>query len=179
MSLAPLLFSTIDVTRQVFYRAALSFAIVNLKPIVPGHVLIIPNRPVKRLADLSHEEVSSLFLTAREVGKVVETAYKADALTVACQDGKAAGQSIPHVHIHILPRRFKGDRFENANDDVYPAIEKSEKELPHHLRINSENKTSSTEEVDTFKVDADEDRKPRMMEEMEEEAKWLSQLFKS
>lgn len=48
-------------------------------------VLVIPNRPVKRLVDLSPEEVSSLFSTVQKVGKVVEEAYKADALTLACQ----------------------------------------------------------------------------------------------
>jgi bis(5'-adenosyl)-triphosphatase len=69
MSAAKLLFSTIEVTRQAFYHSSLSYAIVNLRPIVPGRelmifegyslmsktldVLVIPTRPVPRLVDLN------------------------------------------------------------------------------------------------------------------------------
>jgi len=173
--MSPLLFSTIDVTRQAFYRSALSYAIVNLKPIVPGHVLVIPTRPAERLADLTQDEVSSLFRTAQKVGKVIENAYKADALTMACQDGKAAGQSIPHVHIHILPRRFKDDRFGDANDNIYPVIERAESELPKDF--HAEAHTHSIGVVEALKVDADEDRKSRSLEEMENEANWLRSLL--
>jgi bis(5'-adenosyl)-triphosphatase len=72
--------------------------------------------------------------------------------------------------VHILPRRFQGDRFENANDDIYPAIEESEKDLPNHLR---------TLDIENIKVDADEDRQPRTLEEMEKETLWLKSFFTS
>ncbi|KAG6333898.1 hypothetical protein ID866_5183 [Astraeus odoratus] len=71
--------------RQVFYRAPLSYAIVNLKPIVPGHVLVIPTRVVPRLADLTGAELSSLITSVQTVGNVIEKVYGGDALTVACQ----------------------------------------------------------------------------------------------
>jgi len=133
-----LLFSTFEVTRQAFYRTSLSYAIVNLKPIVPGHVLVVPTRPVVRLMDLTTQELTSLMASVQQVGRVVEKAYGADALTVACQDGKAAGQSVPHVHFHILPRKLQGDRFSGRNDEVYPALEHAEAGLPHILRQNSD-----------------------------------------
>ncbi|KAF7324890.1 Diadenosine 5',5'''-P1,P4-tetraphosphate asymmetrical hydrolase [Mycena kentingensis (nom. inval.)] len=157
-----LLFSTIEVTRQAFYRSSLSYAIVNLKPIVPGHVLVIPTRPVRRLADLNEPELTSLMRAVQRVGGVIEKAYNADGLTVACQDGPAAGQSVPHVHFHLLPRKLSGDRFSGANNDsIYPELEKSEAGLrPEPLR-----------------VDADDDRAPRTMKEMEEEATWLRGFF--
>ena len=50
---------------QVFYKTAHSFALVNLKPLLPGHVLVCPNRVVPRLKDLSAEEVSTIILHAR------------------------------------------------------------------------------------------------------------------
>ncbi|KAF8531266.1 HIT-like domain-containing protein [Gautieria morchelliformis] len=171
--MGPLLFSTIDVTRQAFYRTSLSAAIVNLKPIVPGHVLVIPTRPAVRLADLTQEELSALFSAVQKVGKAVETAYKADALTIALQDGKAAGQSISHVHVHVLPRHFKGDRFEGVNDEIYPAIEQSEEELPHHLRARG------TKDIQSLKVDAGDNRQPRTLEEMEKETLWLTSFISS
>lgn len=173
--MGPLFFSTIEVTRQAFYRTALSYAIVNLKPIVPGHVLVIPTRPVQRLADLDASELSSLITSVQKVGSVIERAYGADALTIACQDGKAAGQSVPHVHFHLLPRKLQGDRFQENNDQVYPALERSEGSLPRDLQSATGGKLS----VDSapIKMDADEERKPRTMEEMVKEAEWLKTFF--
>ncbi|KAG5724528.1 Bis(5'-nucleosyl)-tetraphosphatase [asymmetrical] [Termitomyces sp. T112] len=165
-----LLFSTIEVTRQAFYRSSLSYAIVNLKPIVPGHVLVIPTRPVARLSDLDDNELSSLMLSVRHVGSVIERAYGADGLTIACQDGKAAGQSVPHVHFHILPRKKTGDRFSNKNDDIYPALDN------HEGSLNSELQAVQQPPV-SLKVDADENRYPRPMKEMEDEALWLEGFF--
>ncbi|KAF9229049.1 HIT-like protein [Gyrodon lividus] len=170
---APLLFSTIEVTRQVFYRTALSYAIVNIKPIVPGHVLVIPTRIVPRLTDLTTPELTALITSVQNVGRVIEKAYGADSLTVACQDGKAAGQSIPHVHFHILPRRFEGDHFSERMDDIYPALEQSETSLSRDF--------AEAKGVDgqfqPLKVDADESRPPRTLQEMEKETNWLRTFF--
>lgn len=101
-------FAQFDVSSQAFLHRLHVAAIVNLKPIVPGHVLVIPTVVRKRLADLTHEEGHALWDAVREVGGVVEKAYGGEALTVSVQDGAAAGQSVPHVHVHILPRR-EGD----------------------------------------------------------------------
>lgn len=57
---------------------------------------------------------------AHQVGAVLEPHYGAQSLTMAIQDGPAAGQTVPHVHIHLLPRKV-GD-FEK-NDEVYDAID--------------------------------------------------------
>jgi len=170
---APLLFSTFEVTRQAFYRTTLSYAIVNLKPIVPGHVLVIPTRVVPRLTDLTTPELTSLMSSVQHVGRVIEKEYGADSLTVACQDGKAAGQSVPHVHFHILPRKLKGDYFSERMDDIYPVLERSEASLSQHFM--------DTKGVDgrfqPLKVDADDNRPPRSLPEMEKEADWLRTFF--
>eukprot|EP01087_Luapelamoeba_hula_P024845 TRINITY_DN9605_c0_g1_i2.p1 TRINITY_DN9605_c0_g1~~TRINITY_DN9605_c0_g1_i2.p1 ORF type:complete len:113 (-),score=13.90 TRINITY_DN9605_c0_g1_i2:259-597(-) len=79
---------------QVFFRSPLSLGLVNLMPIVPGHVLIIPRRPAKRLADLGPAEVADLFQSAVTVSKGLEKYYQAEALTMAVQDGAAAGQTV-------------------------------------------------------------------------------------
>lgn len=94
-------------TSQIFYETSLCYGIVNLKPIVPGHVLIIPKRVCVRIADLTSEEMSDLFSVVQRVGPVIEKYYGGDALNIAVQDGKAAGQSVPHVHVHILPRKVR------------------------------------------------------------------------
>ncbi|GAQ85648.1 Fragile Histidine Triad (FHIT) protein [Klebsormidium nitens] len=145
----------IRASEQVFFESKLSCALVNLKPIVPGHVLIIPKQVVRRFADLTSEQVADLWLTAQKVGNQLEKFFKASSLTYAIQDGPQAGQTVPHVHIHVLPRK-EGD-FEN-NDEIYNEIDKGEKGLSDKLRVDSE-------------------RRPRSSDEMAKEASVLRSLF--
>ena len=108
---------------HIFYTSPskLSSALVNLKPIVPGHVLVIPTRAgAVRMKDLSPEEYSDLWSTVRVVQSLVEAHHSCEASNVAAQDGRPAGQSVPHVHVHILPRKV-GD-FE-VSDEVYEILD--------------------------------------------------------
>ncbi|KAL0460385.1 UNVERIFIED_CONTAM: Bifunctional bis(5'-adenosyl)-triphosphatase/adenylylsulfatase FHIT [Sesamum latifolium] len=142
--------------KEVFYSTQLSYALVNLRPVVPEtHVLVCPRRDVKRFIDLTADETSDLWLTAQKIGHQLESYHSASSLTFTIQDGPQAGQTVPHVHIHILPRR-SGD-FEN-NDEIYEAIDSKEKELKQ-------------------KLDLDKERKDRSMEEMAQEAAEYRKLF--
>ncbi|XP_050303135.1 nitrilase and fragile histidine triad fusion protein NitFhit [Anthonomus grandis grandis] len=102
--------------KTVFYVTKHSFAFTNIRCVVPGHVLVSSLRKAKRLQDLTEEEIADLFQTTVKVSKAVEKMYNAQSSTVCVQDGKFAGQTIPHVHAHILPR--KENDFSN-NDDIY------------------------------------------------------------
>ncbi|XP_065848150.1 bifunctional bis(5'-adenosyl)-triphosphatase/adenylylsulfatase FHIT-like [Euphorbia lathyris] len=141
--------------KEVFYSTQLSFALVNLRPVVPGHVLVCPRRQVKRFVDLSADEVSDLWSVAQKIGGRLESYHQATSLTFTMQDGPEAGQTVAHVHIHILPR--KGGDFQN-NDEIYDAIDGKEKELKE-------------------KLDLDKERKDRSMEEMAQEAAQYRSLF--
>ncbi|KAM9534950.1 bis(5'-adenosyl)-triphosphatase isoform 5-T7 [Salvelinus alpinus] len=78
----------------VFLQTELSFALVNRKPVVPGHVLVCPLRPVERLRDLHPDEVADLFTTTQRVADLVEKHFQASSLTIAIQDGPEAGQTV-------------------------------------------------------------------------------------
>ncbi|XP_010553789.1 PREDICTED: bifunctional bis(5'-adenosyl)-triphosphatase/adenylylsulfatase FHIT [Tarenaya hassleriana] len=130
--------------REVFYATRLSYAMVNLRPLLPGHVLVCPRHHVQRFVDLTADETSDLWLTAQKVGSRLETFHKASSLTFAIQDGPQAGQTVPHVHIHVLPR--KGGDFEK-NDEIYDAIDEKEKELKQKLDLDKERTDRSLEEM--------------------------------
>ena len=107
---------------SVFYRsAASSYAFVNLRPLVPGHVLVIPHANVPLLADLTDEAYLDLWKTVRVVQAILRLQYPAaTAFNVAVQDGRDAGQSVPHAHVHVLPR-VAGDY--EPNDQIYTDLE--------------------------------------------------------
>ncbi|XP_070948101.1 bis(5'-adenosyl)-triphosphatase isoform X6 [Macaca nemestrina] len=100
----------------VFLKTELSFALVNRKPVVPGHVLVCPLRPVERFRDLRPDEVADLFQVTQRVGTVVEKHFHGTSLTFSMQDGPEAGQTVKHVHVHVLPRKA-GDF--HRNDSIY------------------------------------------------------------
>ena len=70
-----------------------------------GHSLLIPKRHVERFENLSQTECASFHRMLRKTYTLFKKAFQATAFTLILQDGKAAGQSVPHLHYHITPRR--------------------------------------------------------------------------
>jgi bis(5'-adenosyl)-triphosphatase len=90
--------------RIAFASSASFIALYNIAPVLPGHSLIIPRIHVKSLRSLSDELISELFLFARQVTDLLLDFYKADAFDWSLQDNDSAGQTIPHLHLHIIIR---------------------------------------------------------------------------
>lgn len=166
----PVYFGKYVVTSSVFHVTPLSFAIVNLKPILPGHVLVSPKRIVPRFADLTPEEVTDLFLTAQTVSKTVGRVFSGTAFNIAIQDGVDAGQTVPHVHAHIIPRKKSDLDYQGGNDRIYEMMDGPEGDVGGHLASQEDRKPRNYR----MKVDADEDRKERTDEELQKEANWLA-----
>jgi diadenosine tetraphosphate (Ap4A) HIT family hydrolase len=131
---------------EVFYQTALSMAFVNLRPVVRGHVLVSPKRVVARFADLTDEECADLMTTMRRVAGVLTKAFECPALTITVQDGPAAGQTVPHVHVHVLPRR-SGDF--HRNDDIYYELDDASnaKDTSANANVDSSRRDRSPEEL--------------------------------
>ena len=148
---------------QIFYRTEHSFALVNLRPLVKGHVLVVSNRITPLLSDLHDHEYDDLWKTVRKVQQALKKQYNCDAFNVAVQDGQSAGQSVPHCHVHILPR-YSGDL--ERNDDIYDQLEMW---APRE---------EDSQKKKRLEVPDDDERKDRTIEEMAEEAKIYQALMK-
>jgi histidine triad (HIT) family protein len=78
-------------------------AFLDLRPVFPGHVLLVPRRHVEALDDLPPELVTPLFDAARRLSRAVRVAVEADGSFLGVNN--YISQSVPHLHVHLLPRR--------------------------------------------------------------------------
>jgi histidine triad (HIT) family protein len=85
-------------------------AFLDISPLAKGHTLVIPKRHAAKVEDLTTEEAAALFKAIHRIAKPVCEAVDARDSTIAFNNGPAAGQEVPHVHCHIVPRR-PGDTF--------------------------------------------------------------------
>ncbi len=79
-------------------------AFLDKYPIDTGHSLVIPRKHHERITDMTAENVGSIFSLVPKIAKAILSATKADAFSLGQNNGKAAKQIVPHVHIHIIPR---------------------------------------------------------------------------
>jgi diadenosine tetraphosphate (Ap4A) HIT family hydrolase len=84
------------------------FAIYDDFPLRLGHVLIIPIRHTEHLTLLTREEFCDLHRVLQEMVKHIEDTFKADGYNIGVNGGEVAGQTLPHLHIHLIPR-YVGD----------------------------------------------------------------------
>lgn len=77
-------------------------------PVSPGHCLIIPKRHVGSFFAVSAEERIAMLALLDKAKVVIEEKYQPDAFNIGINDGPAAGQTVPHLHLHLIPR-YEGD----------------------------------------------------------------------
>ena len=80
-------------------------AFLDQRPLFPGHVLVIPREHHETLMDLPPALVGPLFLAARRMSRAVQVAMHADGVFVAANN--IVSQSVPHLHVHVVPRKRK------------------------------------------------------------------------
>ncbi|CAJ2502059.1 Uu.00g049120.m01.CDS01 [Anthostomella pinea] len=227
----PLHFGPFEVTSQVFLTTTHSFALVNLKPLLPGHVLVCPQRPHRRLTDLSPPELTDLFGAVQRVQHMLARHYftatqvraingssdtatataipqqqgssknaiantnensdvasdskrttaappEAGSFNIAIQDGSEAGQTVPHVHVHVIPRIRGATSKDDSGpgDEIYELMAAEEGNVGGALWDRTqETMKQRPRPGGAFPHIEDQARMARSVEEMEAEA----DLFRS
>jgi diadenosine tetraphosphate (Ap4A) HIT family hydrolase len=97
-----------NVEREIILESEMSFAIYDGFPVNDGHVLIIPKRHSADYFDLSLEEQKDCIELLNRVKGIVQEKYNPAGFNVGININEAAGQTVPHVHIHLIPR-YEGD----------------------------------------------------------------------
>ncbi|MBN1598128.1 MAG: HIT family protein [Bacteroidales bacterium] len=127
-----------EIKNSVFASTDNFLAIYNIAPIFPGHSLIIPRKHLVSMLDLEKKDYAEMMQLASDVTQLLKKVFKADGFNWSIQEGTSAGQSIEHLHLHIVPR-ITGDS--KRPGDWYPKIESNEGHL-----LDSESREQITPE---------------------------------
>jgi histidine triad (HIT) family protein len=99
-----------DITRgtvesPIVFEDEVALAFLDHRPLFPGHCLLVPREHYGTIAELPASRVGPLFAAVRLLAAAVERAFEADGSFVALNN--RVSQSVPHLHVHVVPRRFK------------------------------------------------------------------------
>jgi diadenosine tetraphosphate (Ap4A) HIT family hydrolase len=97
-----------DTDRKLLLESAMAYAMLDKFPVSDGHTLIIPKKHCGNYFELSFKEQSACWFMLNKAKEILTKKLNPDGFNVGINISEAAGQTVPHVHIHLIPR-FKGD----------------------------------------------------------------------
>jgi len=95
-------------TGQVILEGPNCLALFDRYPVSKGHALVVPFRPVSSLFELDEHMQAELWDTVRQVRDILDKRFSPSGFNIGVNDGRAAGQTVPHAHVHIIPQ-YTGD----------------------------------------------------------------------
>ena len=129
-----------EVPASLVYEDERTVAFLDVSPRARGHTLVIPKRHTTTFTDLSEEEVGKLFAAVRTVAARLTQELGAAGVNIGLNSGEVAGQVVPHVHVHVLPR-YEGEEskgFESAfevRDELKKRVEAAPKGVIDNLSL--------------------------------------------
>ena len=115
-----------EIPTKILKETSMSISFLDAFPLAKGHVLVIPKKHHQKIQDMSNDENTDLFSLVHQMVSKVDT--MTGATLVAIHNGKEAGQEIPHVHVHLVPRK-EGDSAGAIHSMFNSALQLSESEI--------------------------------------------------
>lgn len=115
------------------YEDEFVYAFMDAGQVNPGHVLIATRQPYETLMDADEESAAAMMRAAARIAKAVQAAFRPDGITILQANKPAGWQTVPHLHLHVLPR-YVGDGVELAWPRKEPGMEKL-REYAARIRI--------------------------------------------
>ena len=97
-----------EIPSAVVYEDELFRASLDVNPAARGHVIILPKKHAANLFELPDEEASKILIVARKIAGALMETYHCDGVNILQNNGEASGQTVFHLHVHVIPR-FEGD----------------------------------------------------------------------
>jgi len=111
-----------EIPSHTVHEDELTLAFMDVMPQADGHTLVIPKAEAETILDVPEEVLAAVVLTTQRVARAVKKAFDAPGILIAQLNGRAAGQSVFHMHFHIVPRREGLDLRFHAREMADPAV---------------------------------------------------------
>ncbi len=141
MSEEPCIFCRIvrkEAPASIVYEDEQVMVFVDIRPLNEGHSLVIPKEHYENIYDIPEQLNGHLHKIVKRAAVAVKEATKADGISIIQQNGKAAGQEVFHLHVHIIPRyaRQKLGRFGEISDTEREKLEQVAANIRRHMQTN-------------------------------------------
>ncbi len=113
---------------EIIYEDDNTLAVLDIHPRASGHTMVLPKVHAENILDLPEDKIEGVFKAVKKVTELLEKALKPDGFIIGINHGKVSGQSIEHLHIHIIPR-WIGDGGGSVHDVVNNPPKQSLKEI--------------------------------------------------
>src|SRR3989344_5310822 len=97
-----------EIPSEVVYEDASALAFLDIHPVAPGHAVVIPKAHAETILDAPDEALGPLFTAVKRTTEMIGRTLAPRGFTIGINHGRAGGQTVDHVHVHIIPRR-EGD----------------------------------------------------------------------
>ena len=121
---------------SIIYEDETVMAFLDIRPLNEGHTLVIPKKHYVNVFDIPEDQLSKVHKVAKQVSIAIKKATNADGISIIQQNGKAAGQDIFHIHVHVVPR-FEGQKlpsFSNLQEVERAKLDDMAKKIKQQLK---------------------------------------------
>ena len=119
---------------SIVFEDEKTMAFMDIRPVSDGHVLVIPKEHYQDIFDINEDLICQVHKTAKKIAVGVKRAVNSDGISIVQQNGRAAGQVIFHLHVHIIPRTEGQGRFHSR--DVTNADRKNLDKIASRIKEN-------------------------------------------
>lgn len=118
---------------EIIYEDEFAAVVLDVNPRAPGHVMVLPKVHAENILDLPDDKIKGVFQAVKNTTDLINKALSPDGFTTGINHGKVSGQTIEHLHIHIIPRWFN-DKGGSIHSVVNNPPKESLKEIADRIR---------------------------------------------
>ena len=123
-----------EIPAQIIYESVDATAVLDVNPRAPGHTMVLPKVHAANILELTDEKIKGVFKAVKETTDLLDKKLKPDGFTIGINHGKVSGQTVEHLHIHIIPR-WAGDGGGSIHSVVDNGPKESLEEIVKKLKI--------------------------------------------
>ncbi|MFH1346628.1 MAG: HIT family protein [Spirochaetota bacterium] len=118
-----------EIPAQIIYESVDATAVLDVNPRAPGHTMVLPKIHAANILELPDEKIGGVFKAVKETTDLLNKKLKSDGFTIGINHGKVSGQTVEHLHIHVIPR-WTGD----GGGSIHSVVDNGSKESLEEIK---------------------------------------------